>query len=61
MSNRDDFERWLRVGIQREWISEVICERHDGLPWSEAETLDWQNGNDFCVPAVRVYGLERVQ
>jgi len=61
MSDRDEFEIWLLLGIQRQWISEVICERHDGVPWTETESLKWQDGDDFCVPAVRVYGLEKVQ
>ena len=61
MSNRDEFEEWISHGIDQGWISEVVCETHDGLPWTDEESLEWQDGSDFCVPAVRVYGLERVQ
>lgn len=61
MSNRDDFETWLSHGIAQKWISEVVCDTHDGLPFLEDEIDDWQEGLDFCVPAVRVYGLEQVQ
>lgn len=61
MSDRDEFEKWLVQGVERKWISEVVCERHEGLPWSEAETLAWKDGDDFCIPAVRVIGLETVQ
>ena len=60
MSQRDKFENWLVTGIENRWISEVVCETHDGLPWNENEMIRWQEGDDFCVPAVRVYGLEFV-
>ena len=61
MSERDDFENWISHGINQGWISEVVCKTHDGLPWTDDESLERQDGLDFCVPAVRVYGLERVQ
>lgn len=61
MSDRDEFEAWLLLGIKRQWVSDVVCERHEGLPWSQQETAAWQEGDDFCVPALRVYGLENVQ
>lgn len=61
MSDRDDFEEWIDHGITQGWISEVVCETHDGFPWTDEESLELQDGLDFCVPAVRVYGLEQVQ
>lgn len=60
MSERDDFETWIIKGIEHGWVSDVVCETHDGLPWTDEEMLEWEDGNDFCVPAVRVYGLEKV-
>ena len=61
MSQRDRFESWLATGIENRWISEVVCETHGFMPWSESEMIRWQEGEHFCVPAVRVYGLEIVQ
>lgn len=61
MSDRDQFEEWLALGVSRGWISEVCCETHDGLPWTDEEMEDWENGWDPCMPAVRVWGLEKVQ
>lgn len=54
------FWDWYETGLKMGWCSEGVCETHDGLPWSEQECEDWQQGNDFCVPAVRLYGLEKV-
>jgi hypothetical protein len=56
----DDFWAWLDFGVSNGWCSQSVCETHDGLPWTEEEMLEWDDGNDFCVPAVRLYGMEKV-
>lgn len=61
MSSWDEFNAWLKEGIDQGWCSEPHCEQHDGLPWSEQEMIDWEDGTDFCVPAVRLYGMETIQ
>jgi hypothetical protein len=60
MSEWDEFNNWLNTGINRGWCSQSVCETHDGLPWTEEEASEWQDGNDFCVPAVRLWGMERI-
>jgi hypothetical protein len=60
MSNRDDFESWLAQGIKRGWCSRPVCDTHDGVPWTEEEVESHWVGKGMCVPAVRVYGLEKV-
>lgn len=60
MSQRDDFELWLEQGITNGWCSELVCDTHQGLPMSEGEEEDWWKGNEPCIPAVRLYGMERV-
>lgn len=61
MSSWDEFNAWLRKGIDQGWCSEPVCERHDGLPWTEEEVIDHQAGEEFCVPCTRLYGMETVQ
>lgn len=61
MSDRDEFEQWLTLGIESGWISEVVCETHEGVPRTVPESLAQRDGRFFCVPAVRVIGLENVQ
>lgn len=56
----DDFWAWLDFGVSNGFCSQSVCETHDGLPWTEEEMLEWDDGNDFCVPAVRLYGMEKV-
>lgn len=60
MSEWDLFNAWITKGIEKGWCSEVVCDTHDGVPMSVEETEEWQDGNDFCVPIVRLWGMERV-
>lgn len=60
MSEWDEFISWLKTGFDRGWCSENVCATHDGLPWTDEEIQEWDEGNDFCVPAVRLWGMERI-
>lgn len=60
MSEWDEFNAWLQQGIERGWCSEPACETHDGLPWTDEEIEAWDDGWDPCLPAVRLWGMERV-
>lgn len=60
MSERDDFEKWLDLGISKGWISDIVCDTHEGIPISEQELNEVLGDFELCIPAVRVYGLERV-
>lgn len=54
----DDFWEWLKFGVDNNFCSESVCDTHEGLPWNEEEAAEWEEGLDFCVPAVRLYGLD---
>ena len=60
MSERDEFEHWLDLGISKGWISDVVCDTHEGIPMSEEEAEEHLRDFELCIPAVRIYGLERV-
>jgi hypothetical protein len=51
----DPFWRWLDEGIEAGFCSQPVCNTHDGLPSTEEEDRDWEDGGDPCVPAVRLY------
>lgn len=53
-----DMGEWLQLGVARGWCSEVVCDTHEGLPSTDAEFADWEQGFDPCVPAVRLYEQE---
>lgn len=53
----DEFEKWILQGIERKWISDVVCATHEGLPNTEEEEKEWEEGYDPCVPGIRVWAL----
>ena len=46
---------WIKYGQTRGWVSPVVCATHDGLPATAAEIADWDDGNDPCEHAVRIW------
>lgn len=55
-----DFISWLEYGMIVGYCSETRCDMHDGLPVSEEETVRLDDGEDICIPAVRLYPASRV-
>jgi hypothetical protein len=54
---REEFEKWILIGIERKWISDVVCAIHEGLPNTEEEEKDWEDGYDTCIPGIRVWAV----
>jgi hypothetical protein len=52
---RREFYEWAQTGIDRKWISDIVCVTHEGLPNTEEETTEWEEGFDPCIPGVRVW------
>ena len=53
-----NFEQWINTGIDNGWISRPVCSTHDGIPTSHAEDLEWEEGSDPCIYAVRLFADE---
>ena len=54
-SNIDEFQIWFNNGVERGWISDVVCATHDGIPSiSEEEEAEWEDGGDPCQFVVRI-------
>ena len=49
-----DFDTWLQDGITNGWIGPAVCYTHDGLPTSEAEDSEFEEG-DPCIHILRLY------
>lgn len=49
-----DFEEWLKFGFDQGWCGPELCETHDGLPLSEAEAEEFEEG-DPCIHIIRLY------
>jgi hypothetical protein len=49
-----DFEEWLKTGIENGWCGPAVCFTHDGLPTTQAEDEEFDNG-DPCIHVIRLY------
>lgn len=55
MTGADEFWAWLKVGQDKGWISEGVCQTHDGVPMTDEEEAEFEDGGDPCVPVIRVW------
>lgn len=52
------FDEWMEFGMRKGWCGPPICSTHDGIPMSEDEESDWEQGDDPCAYIVRLYNDE---
>lgn len=52
-----DFDTWMRQGIINGWCGPAVCYTHDGLPMSDEENEEFQEG-DPCIHILRLYSDE---
>lgn len=50
-----DFHDWLAIGREHGYCSLPVCETHDGVPTSQTEQDEWDEGYDPCIHVIRVY------
>ena len=55
MSEDLEFYDWLKIGRDKGWCSDIVCDTHEGLPMTDEEMEGWEFGNDDCIPAVRIW------
>lgn len=53
-SAAEQFDAWLKFGIDMGWSGPAVCSTHDGIPTSEAEDEEFEDG-DPCVHIIRLY------
>jgi len=49
------FNEWITYGIEKGWCGPPVCFTHDGLPMSEQEYAEFDEGQDPCTHVVRMY------
>lgn len=55
------YERFIETieeAVERGWASPIVCATHDGVPHTEDEQADWEDGFDPCAPAIRLWEPE---
>ena len=51
------FEEWMKIGLAKSWCGPPVCYTHDGLPMSEEEEAEFEEG-DPCIHVIRMYESE---
>jgi hypothetical protein len=51
------FDEWMKIGLESGWCGPPVCYTHDGLPMSEEEEAEFEEG-DPCVHVIRMYESE---
>ena len=54
------FDEWLQIGVDNKWCGAAVCSTHDGIPMSEAEEAEWDEGLDPCHHVLRLYDCEEL-
>jgi hypothetical protein len=54
------FDEWLQIGVDNKWCGPAVCSSHDGIPMSEGEEAEWEDGSDPCHHIVRLYESEEM-
>jgi hypothetical protein len=58
MTYHVDYEEWITYVQRRGWIGPIVCATHDGIPMSEAEEQEFEDGGDPCQWIYRKYDGE---
>jgi hypothetical protein len=45
---------WLDLGLEQRWCGPPVCTTHDGIPSTEAEDAEFEEG-DPCISMIRPY------
>lgn len=51
----EDFEAWLKHGVEMGWCGPAVCNTHDTMPMSEPEVAEFDEGGDPCIHIIRLY------
>jgi hypothetical protein len=50
-----EFDEWLQEGLTNGFCGPAICYPHDGLPLTEEEDREFEQGGDPCIHILRLY------
>lgn len=56
--NEEEFEKWLAIGLENNWVSKPFCHTHDGDPYmTEEEEKAWEEGGDPCCFVIKMVSV----
>lgn len=50
-----DFDSWLKEGMDKGWVGPAVCSTHDGIPATDDEMNEFEEGGDPCIHVIRPY------
>jgi hypothetical protein len=56
-----NFHDWLTLGIESGYCGPIVCNTHDGTPTTAAEDDSFDDGDEPCIPAIRIYNSPEEQ
>lgn len=54
MTNHLTLDQWIQYGIDNNY-AEAFCYMHDSSPMTDEEAKEYEEGNDPCIPTLRVW------
>jgi hypothetical protein len=55
------FDEWLQEGLDLKFCGPAICYPHDGLPLTNEEEQEFDDGGDPCIHILRLYEDEETK
>ena len=52
------FSEWFMIGFNAGWITDIVCNTHDGLPLKDYELEAFDNGESPCIPILRLWASD---
>lgn len=53
--DEQEFYDWLKIGVEKGWVSDGFCYTHDGDPYmTEEEEQEWDAGGDPCCHVIKI-------
>lgn len=49
-----EFGAWLALGVEKGWVTDMVCATHEGIPNVGDEEAAWEDGGDPCQVVLRV-------
>jgi hypothetical protein len=50
-------DEWIIYGVEHGYCSHPVCDTHDGVPLTEEEEAEYEDGGDPCIHVVRLLVL----
>lgn len=48
------YTEWIKLGIDNGWCTSTVCYTHDGVPMTEDEEQQFEQGDDPCIHISRM-------